>query len=71
MKTNPVDFHDIMEHHDFERDVQLRRALIDLGIFFVPIATKQCSISAAHTADDIRLTLHSFERAVSAVWPRR
>jgi glutamate-1-semialdehyde 2,1-aminomutase len=71
MKTNPVDFHDIMEHHDFERDVQLRRALIDLGIFFVPIATKQCSISAAHTADDVRLTLQAFERAVSAVWPRR
>lgn len=71
MDTNPVDFHDIMEHHDFERDVQLRRALIELGIFFVPIATKQCSISAAHTADDIQLTLQCFERAVSAVWPGR
>ncbi|HEY4973941.1 MAG TPA: hypothetical protein VII41_10050, partial [Steroidobacteraceae bacterium] len=67
----PVDFHDIMEHHDFERDVQLRRALIELGIFFVPIATKQCSISAAHSADDIRLTLQCFEKAVSAVWARR
>jgi glutamate-1-semialdehyde 2,1-aminomutase len=60
-----------LEHHDFERDVQLRRALIDLGVFFVPIATKQCSISAAHTADDIAVTLEKVEQAVSTVWPRR
>jgi glutamate-1-semialdehyde 2,1-aminomutase len=71
MPRQPVDLHDIIEHHDFDRDVALRRALIDLGVFLVPIATKQCSISAAHTADDIRLTLTQFERAVSALWPRR
>jgi glutamate-1-semialdehyde 2,1-aminomutase len=71
MPRVPVDLHDIIEHHDFDRDVALRRALIDLGIFLVPIATKQCSISAAHTADDISLTLTQFERAISAVWPRR
>jgi glutamate-1-semialdehyde 2,1-aminomutase len=67
----PVDLHDIIEHHDFERDVSLRRALIDLGVFLVPIATKQCSISAAHTAEDIALTLAQFDRAVSSLWPRR
>src|SRR3984957_5325251 len=67
----PADFHDILEHHDFERDVALRRALIDLGVFLVPIATKQCSISAAHTAEDIRLTLAQFDRAVATVWSRR
>jgi glutamate-1-semialdehyde 2,1-aminomutase len=71
MPAAPVDFHDILEHHDFDRDVELRRALIELGVFFVPIATKQCSISAAHTADDISLTLAQFDRAVSAVWSRR
>lgn len=71
MPHTPVDLHDILEHHDFERDVQLRRALIDLGVFFVPIATKQCSISAAHTADDIAVTLEKVEQAVSTVWPRR
>jgi glutamate-1-semialdehyde 2,1-aminomutase len=71
MPRLPVDLHDIIEHHDFERDVSLRRALIDLGVFLVPIATKQCSISAAHTADDIRLTLAQFDRAVSTLWPRR
>jgi glutamate-1-semialdehyde 2,1-aminomutase len=67
----PADFHDILEHHDFERDVRLRRALIDLGVFFIPIATKQCSISAAHTVDDITVTLQKIEQAVSAVWPNR
>ena len=71
MPHAPVDLHDILEHHDFDRDVQLRRALIDLGVFFVPIATKQCSISAAHTADDIAVTLEKVEQAVSTVWPRR
>ncbi len=71
MPNAPADFHDILENHDFERDVALRRALIELGVFFVPIATKQCSISAAHTAEDIRFTLEQFERAVSMVWPDR
>jgi glutamate-1-semialdehyde 2,1-aminomutase len=69
MPKAPVDFHDILEHHDFQRDVALRRALIERGVFFAPIATKQCSISAAHTAEDIGRTLEQFERAVSEVWP--
>lgn len=68
MPHKPIDFHDILTHHDFKRDVQLRRALIKLGVFFVPIATKQCSISFAHTAADIDLTLDKMEEAVSTVW---
>jgi glutamate-1-semialdehyde 2,1-aminomutase len=68
MPHGPHDFHDIMEHHDFERDVALRRALVRLGVFFIPIATKQCSISAAHTAADISETLAQFERALTSVW---
>jgi len=71
MPKVPADFHDILEHHDFERDAALRRTLIELGVFFVPIATKQCSISAAHTVEDIDLTLEQFERAVSTVWAGR
>src|SRR5580698_3692970 len=71
MPRAPVDLHDIIEHHDFERDVSLRRALIDLGVFLVPIATKQCSISAAHTTEDIRFTLEQFDQAVSTVRSRR
>jgi len=67
----PVDLHDLVEHHDAERDVRLRRALIERGVFFMPVATKQCSISAAHTAEDVRFTLTQFEEAVASVWPKR
>jgi glutamate-1-semialdehyde 2,1-aminomutase len=63
----PDDFHDILERHDFERDVALRRALIRAGIFWVPIATKQCSISAAHTQEDIDVTLERFEASLKDV----
>ena len=68
MAHSPRDFHDLMEHHDFERDLALRRALVERGVFFIPIATKQCSISAAHTAADIGETLAQFERALASVW---
>ena len=71
MPEVPNDFHDILEHHDFDRDVRLRRTLVDLGVFFIPIATKQCSISAAHTAEDIQFTLERFEQAVATVWAAR
>ena len=67
MKEPPKDLHDIIEGHDFTRDVALRRALIERGVFFVPIATKQCSLSAAHTAQDVAFTLEQFEAAVGTV----
>lgn len=49
----PVDWHDILEHHDFARDSALRLALIARGIYAFPLAIKQLSISTAHTEDDI------------------
>jgi glutamate-1-semialdehyde 2,1-aminomutase len=61
----PEDLHDLIERHDFQKDLALRRALIEQGIFFIPIATKQCSISAAHTPQDIDVTLEKFDYAVS------
>jgi glutamate-1-semialdehyde 2,1-aminomutase len=68
MEKPPADLHDIIQGHDFNRDVALRRALIQRGVFLVPIATKQCSLSAAHTIDDVAFTLEQFESAVAAVW---
>lgn len=65
MPKIPRDLHDIIEGHDMARDVALRRALIEQGVFFVPIATKQCSISAAHTDADIDFTLNRFDDALS------
>ena len=68
MEKPPSDLHDIVERHDFGRDLALRRALIQRGVFFVPIATKQCSLSAAHSDADIDFTLEQFESAVATVW---
>jgi len=49
----PVDWHDILEHHDFSRDVALRCDLIDKGVYAFPLAVKQMSISTAHTDADV------------------
>lgn len=65
MDQLPRDLHDIIEKHDFKLDVALRRGMIEEGIFFIPIATKQCSISAAHTGHDVDVTLEKLERVVS------
>lgn len=53
----PTDWHDILLHHDFERDRRYRRALIERGIYHFPAACKQGSISAAHTEADVDQTL--------------
>lgn len=53
MDHPPRDFHDMLENHDFVRDADLRRKLIKSGVYLVPVATKQCSISLAHTEADI------------------
>lgn len=63
----PRDLHDIIERHDAKKDVALRRALIERGVFFIPIATKQCSISTAHTQEDVDFTLEQLEGAVAAL----
>lgn len=66
----PVDWHDLAAHHDFRLDEAMRRALIEEGIYFFPLATKQCSISAAHTAEDVDATVQAagrvLERLVSS-----
>jgi len=61
----PVDWHDLASHHDFARDEAMRRALIEDGIYFFPLATKQCSISAAHQPEHIALTLEKMARTVA------
>jgi glutamate-1-semialdehyde 2,1-aminomutase len=57
----PKDWHDLAAHHDFRFDESLRRKLIELGIYFFPIAAKQCSISFAHTIEDIEVTLEQIQ----------
>lgn len=61
----PRDWHDLAMHHDFETDLIFRKQLIERGIYVFPQATKQCSISAAHTAGDIEITLKQIEEALA------
>ncbi|HET9487476.1 MAG TPA: aspartate aminotransferase family protein [Chryseosolibacter sp.] len=53
----PVDLHDILLNHDFAFDLKFRKALIGKGIYHIPIACKQGSVSYAHSEEDIDKTL--------------
>ncbi len=64
MDHAPVDWHDVAACHNFEFDEQVRRDLIDAGVYVFPLATKQWSISAAHTAEDIDATVAAVQRAL-------
>ena len=65
----PVDWHDLASHHDFAADTQFRKDLIDKGIYFFPLATKQCSISAAHTVADVEETVQHIQSVLSQAVP--
>ena len=67
MDHAPVDWHDVAEHHDFDFDVRYRTALIEQGIFHFPLATKQGSISLAHTEADINVTLEKTRDALKTL----
>jgi glutamate-1-semialdehyde 2,1-aminomutase len=69
MDHAPSDWHDLLAHHPFEFDRTWRRALIDRGVYFFPEATKQCSISTAHTADDVEFTLGQMRETLRAMSP--
>ncbi|GEO11887.1 aspartate aminotransferase family protein [Segetibacter aerophilus] len=56
-KEAPNDVHDILDNHDFDFDLKYRKALIEKGIYQIPIACKQNSVSYAHSEDDIYKTL--------------
>tara|TARA_R110002096_G_scaffold101547_9_gene224585 strand:+ start:577 stop:1899 length:1323 start_codon:yes stop_codon:yes gene_type:complete len=64
MDHAPRDFHDLLVNHDFNRDVEVRRKMIGEGAYLVPVATKQCSISAAHTEGDIEFMVERFAAAL-------
>jgi glutamate-1-semialdehyde 2,1-aminomutase len=65
MDHEPRDWHDLASYHNFPLDENWRRKLIEKGIYFFPLATKQCSISAAHTEADIQETLKNMESCLS------
>ena len=61
----PVDWHDLASHHDFALDEAIRQEAIRRGVFCFPLATKQWSLSAAHTAQDVAVTLEAIDEAFS------
>jgi glutamate-1-semialdehyde 2,1-aminomutase len=67
MDHRPKDWHDLAQHNAFQVDGQLRRALIGRGVYPFPLATKQWSISAAHTAEDIDYTLEQIDGCLSGI----
>jgi glutamate-1-semialdehyde 2,1-aminomutase len=56
----PKDWHDLAGNHSFVLDEQMRLSLIERGVYVFPLATKQCSISFAHTREDVEVTLNQF-----------
>ena len=60
----PADAHDILMHHDFDFDLRLRRLLIEKGVYQIPIACKQNSISYAHSEEDINTTIQKHREAI-------
>ncbi|HLK58203.1 MAG TPA: aspartate aminotransferase family protein [Chthonomonadaceae bacterium] len=66
MDHAPTDWHDIAEHHDMARDLRYRRALIEQGVYQFPLPTKQGSVSAAHSPEDIARTLEATETVLKA-----
>lgn len=71
MDHDPVDWHDLALHHDMAFDLQYRRGLIERGIYHFPLAAKQGSISFAHTAKDIDLTLERTGELLAALVKER
>ena len=63
MDHAPLDWHDLASHHAFAADQKMREDMIRRGIYFFPIPAKQCSISAAHTEEDIANTLAALDHS--------
>ena len=64
MDHAPISWTDVAKHHDMEFDKRYRLALADEGVFQFPLATKQGSISTAHTNADVDETIAAVKRAI-------
>lgn len=67
MEDAPKDWHNIAANHDFSADEQLRRQLIENGVYVFPLGTKQWSISAAHTEEDLERTIRVLDSILEPV----
>lgn len=67
MDHAPESWRDIVLHNDHDKDQKYRRALVERGILQFPVASKQGSISFAHTQQDIDQTLQVTEDVVRSL----
>jgi glutamate-1-semialdehyde 2,1-aminomutase len=67
MEKVPRNWHELSAGNDFGFDLSFRRLLIESGVYFLPLAVKQCSISAAHTEKDIDFTLEEVAKALKTL----
>lgn len=70
MDHEPIDYHDLAEHHDGAFDKHYRAQLIQNGVYNFPLPMKQGSISFAHTSQDIQQTLEITARVVKNLRPQ-
>jgi glutamate-1-semialdehyde 2,1-aminomutase len=67
MDHAPQNWTDVVSNHDMELDQIYRNALIENKILQFPTATKQGSISFAHTIEDIDKTLERTEKVAATL----
>lgn len=60
----PKDWHDLAGNHRFDIDLEMRKKVVERGVYFFPSAVKQCSISYAHTDEDVRVTLECVKESL-------
>ena len=68
LEHTPLDLHDILMSHDFDRDRRYRLGLIEHGVYHFPVPCKQGSISAAHSESDIDRTLEATSEVVRTLF---
>jgi glutamate-1-semialdehyde 2,1-aminomutase len=66
-EESPRDLHQILSHHDFKFDLAYRKALIEKGIYVIPIACKQNSVSYSHSEEDISFTLEMTREVLRSI----
>lgn len=63
----PADWHDLAGNNDAAIDGLLRRELLEHGVYYFQLPMKQCSLSAAHTMEDVHHTLRAVEKSLVAI----
>jgi glutamate-1-semialdehyde 2,1-aminomutase len=63
----PAETYTDLLRNDTSADLQFRRAMIDRGVFMLPLALKRNHLMAAHSAEDIARTLEAAEEVLRAM----